>query len=379
MQLNKKSFQNFFKSISYGLFKILYGNIQGIIDPNNNDEIEVKFVKKNNKINYNIYKVKNGRLYTDRIHDTAIIKNNKIIKGPSFQFRINNSHIINGNIKENIVFTKGTPRLQKKIKGKVLSLLTGGAGNDNYSHWLFDVLPRIALCEEVFDISKIDFFLLPDNKRKFQIETLEILNIPRRKQISSVNFRHIISKELYVTNHPVALTDDATGGIQNMPLWISEWLKKNFMKKNINKKVNFSKKIYIDRSDSVSNVKDLRSITNEEEIKKFLSQDGFRIIKLGDLHFKDQVSTFNNADVIVGLHGAGLANLCFCRAGTKLIELKSNTAGVQYENLAIKNRLIYKSINCQPLKFDYKNQFGHINVPIKKLEEFIKDGYGSSG
>jgi capsular polysaccharide biosynthesis protein len=143
--------------------------------------------------------------------------------------------------------------LQKRIKGKVLSLLTGGAGNDNYSHWLFDVLPRIALCEEVLNISKVDFFLLPDNKRKFQIETLEILGIPQRRQISSVNFRHIISKELYVTNHPVLLTNDATAGIQNMPLWISEWLKKKFIKKNINEKVNFSKKIYIDRSDSISN------------------------------------------------------------------------------------------------------------------------------
>jgi len=267
--------------------------------------------------------------------------------------------------------------LLKRIKGKVLSLLTGGAGNDNYSHWLFDVLPRIALCEEVLDISKVDFFLLPDNKRKFQIETLEILGIPRRKQISSVNFRHIISKELYVTSHPVVLTNDATAGVQNIPLWISEWLKKKFIKKNINEKVNFSKKIYIDRGDSISNVKDLRSITNEEEIKQFLLQNAFKIIKLSDLHFKDQVLTFNNADIIVGLHGAGLANLCFCRTGTKLIELKSNTAGVQYENLAIKNGLIYKSISRQPSKFDYKNQFGHINVPIKKLEEFIKGSYGS--
>ena len=377
MKLNKKSFQKFFKFISYSLFKILYGNVEGVIDPNNNDEIEIKFVKKNGEINYNVYKVKNGRLYTDRIHDTAIIKNNKIIKGPSFQFRTDNSRIINGNVKENIIFTKGTPRLQKKIKGKVLSLLTGGAGNDNYWHWLFDVLPRINICENIIELDKIDFFLLPDNKRKFQIETLEILGIPQRKQISSVNFRHIISKELYVTNHPVILTNDVTDDIQNTPLWISEWLKKKFIKKNINEKVNFSKKIYIDRGDSISNVKDLRSITNEEKVKQFLLQDGFKIIKLGDLHFKDQVLTFNNADIIVGLHGAGFANLAFCKSNTKIIELRNQTAGKMIENLAIKNKLFYKPLNCETNKFDHSNQFAHINVPIEKLEEFIKDSYGS--
>jgi len=377
MKLNKKSFQKFFKLFSYGIFKIIHGKIEGIIDPNKSNEIEVNFIKKKNNASYNVYKITDGRLYTDRVNDTAIIKDNKVIKDASFQFRDKKIKVINVSAEENVVFEKGTPRIKRKINGKVLSLLTGGGGNDNYWHWLFDVLPRIDICENTIELDKIDFFLLPDNKRKFQIETLEILGIPQRKQISSVNFRHIISKELYVTSHPVVLTNDATDGIQNMPLWISEWLKKKFIKKNINEKVNFSKKIYIDRGDSISNVKDLRSITNEEEIKQFLLQNGFKIIKLGDLHFKDQVLTFNNADIIVGLHGAGFANLAFCKPDAKIIELRSQTAGKMIENLAIKNKLFYKSLNCETNKFYHSNQFSHINVPIKKLEEFIKDSYGS--
>jgi capsular polysaccharide biosynthesis protein len=376
MKLNKKSFQKFFKFIFYSLFKILYGSVEGIIDPNNNDEIEIKFVKKNGKINYNVYKVKNGRLYTDRIHDTAIIKNNKIIKGPSFQFRTDNSQVINGNVKENIIFTKGTPRLQKKIKGKVLSLLTGGAGNDNYSHWLFDVLPRIALCEEVLDISKVDFFLLPSIEKKFQKETLDLLNIKKSKCLSSKVFRHITTSELIVTDHPYCITNNASNDIMNIPLWISKWLKKKYLKKE-KKDLKHIEKIFIDRSDSTSNIRHLRKIINESDVKNCLIENGFKPVILGELHFQKQVEIFNNANVIVGLHGAGLANLCFCRTGTKLVELRSNAAAVQYENLAIKNGLIYKSISCQPSKFDYKNQFGHINVPIKKLEEFIKDSYGS--
>jgi capsular polysaccharide biosynthesis protein len=377
MKLNKKPFQKFFKLFSYGIFKIIYGKIEGIIDPNKSNKIDVKFIKKKNNASYNVYKIANGRLYTDRVNDTAIIKNNKVVKDASFQFRDKKTKVVNVSAEENAVFEKGTPRIKRKINGKVLSLLTGGGGNDNYWHWLFDVLPRIDICENVIELDKIDFFLLPDNKRKFQIETLEILGIPQRKQISSVNFRHIISKELYVTSHPVVLTNDATDGIQNMPLWISEWLKKKFIKKNINEKVNFSKKIYIDRGDSVSNVKDLRSISNEEEIKQFLLQNGFKIIKLGDLHFKDQVLIFNNADIIVGLHGAGFANLAFCKSNTKIIELRNRTAGKMIENLAIKNKLFYKPLNCETNKFDHSNQFAHINVPIKKLEEFIKDSYGS--
>ena len=62
---------------------------------------------------------------------------------------------------------------------------------------------------------------------------------------------------------------------------------------------------------------------------------------------------------------------------TKIIELKSRNGGKMIENLAIKNKLFYKSLNCETNKSDHFDQFGHINVPIKKLEEFIKDSYGS--
>jgi capsular polysaccharide biosynthesis protein len=373
----KKNFQKYFKSIGYFLFKILYGKIEGIISPENGEGISIDLVKKSDKFLYKIYKVENGRLYTDRVNDTAIIKNNKIVEGPSFQFRTINSQIVNTNVKENLVLSNGTPKLKKKIEGRVLSLLTGGGGNENYWHWMFDVLPRLGICESIINLDLIDFFLVPDNRKKFQIETLEILKIPKKKQISSIKFRHILTKNLYITSHPVVLSDNATNDIQNMPLWISEWLKKKFIKKNISEKVNFSKKIYIDRSDSVSNVKDLRSITNKEKVKQFLLQNGFKIIKLGDLHFKDQVLTFNNADIIVGLHGAGFANLAFCKSNTRIIELRNRTAGKMIENLAIKNKLFYKPLNCETNKIDHSNQFAHINVPIRKLEEFIKDSYGS--
>ena len=158
----------------------------------------------------------------------------------------------------------------------------------------------------------------------------------------------------------------------NIPLWISKWLKKKYLKKE-KKDLKNLEKIFIDRSDSTSNIGHLRKITNESDVKNCLIKNDFKSVILGELHFQKQVEIFNNADVIVGLHGAGLANLCFCRTGTKLIELKSNTAGVQYENLAIKDGLIYKSISCQPSKFDYKNQFGHINVPIHLLKKILEN------
>tara|TARA_B100000674_G_C37947614_1_gene965706 strand:+ start:76 stop:1185 length:1110 start_codon:yes stop_codon:yes gene_type:complete len=368
MQINKKFFQNIFKTISYGLFKILYKKIEKVADQKNNKHIQVSYLKKNTNFEYKIYTIKEGRLYTDRINDTAVIAKNEIVEKASFQLRVENSKVFNADIKKNIVFFKGTPRLQKKINGSVLSLLTGGGGNNNYWHWLFDVLPRLALCQEIIDLKKINYFLLPNNKRRFQKETLDILNINENKQLSSENFRHILCDKLFVTSHPVVKSNDVTKDVQNIPLWISQWLKKTFTKMSDKK---FSKKIYIDRSDSTSNVKHLRTIQNEDEVKNYLSQIGFESVRLGEYSFEDQVSIFHNAEIIVGLHGAGFANIVFSKPNAKIIELKKRShAGKEIENLAKSNNLLYKY-----LKFDsldtHENQFGHINVSINELKKNI--------
>tara|TARA_B100001123_G_scaffold391887_1_gene470596 strand:+ start:50 stop:1171 length:1122 start_codon:yes stop_codon:yes gene_type:complete len=368
----KKTLQKYFKLTGYFLFKVLYGRIVGTVNAESESGIKVDLIKKNDKSSYRIYKIDKGRLYTDGVSDTAIIKNKKIIDGPSFQFRTINSEVINTSANKNLVFLNGTPRFQKKINGKVMSLLTGGAGNENYWHWMFDVLPRFGICEDLVNLDTIDFFLVPDNRKKFQIETLEILKIPKNKQISSAKFRHILAEELYLTSHPVALSDNSTESILKIPGWISKWLKKKFVNKNLKNTKNFSKKIYLDRSDSKSNVKSLRSVINEEELKNHLLNEGFKFVKLADLHFKDQVMTFNEADIIVGLHGAGFANMPFSKPNTKIIELKANPLDDVIKNLAIKNNLIHKSIDCALDEVKPHNQFGHVRVPMEELDRILK-------
>ena len=192
-----KILQNIFKRISYHFFLKKYGKIEKKININEDDRIEVETKTFDKNLKYNIYKIKNGRLYTDRIHDAAIILDNKIVEGPSFQLRNNN----NSSSDQNVVFQKGTPRILKNLNASVLSLLTGGGGNNNYWHWLYDVLPRIKICENIKQIETIDHFLLPNLKRSFQKETLEKLNFPKEKLLSSEKFRHIQSNELIITDH----------------------------------------------------------------------------------------------------------------------------------------------------------------------------------
>ena len=110
----KKKILNFLNFIGYQILIFFYGKINESIDPNYSKLIEVFKSNFNSSFLYNIYKIKECRIYTDTVTDTAFIIQNKVINGPSFQLRNLN---INADISENIVLSKGTPRLKKKIKG----------------------------------------------------------------------------------------------------------------------------------------------------------------------------------------------------------------------------------------------------------------------
>ena len=362
----KKKIQNTVKSIGYYFWSLIYGKISEVTDAKNNKLISVYYKKIDDLFSYQIFEIKNCRVYTDTITDTAFIVENKVIKDASFQHR----NTKNSDINNNIVFYKGTPRLKKKFSGKMFSLLTGGGGNSNYWHWLFDVLPRLKILENQMNVNDIDYFLFPDLKERFQNETLDFLNIPKKKRISSRDHRHVESDVAITVDHPYIFKNDPSSEIQNLPEWILKYLREKFLIK-LNKK-RFPKKFFIDRKDSKSNHRHLRKIINEEEVKEFLLKKDFTIVTLSDYSFEDQINLFNQATEIVGLHGAGLANLTFCKPKTSVIELKSISAGSVCENLAKKIKLDYKDISVTPLKYIQNNQQGHINIPINLLEKKIK-------
>ena len=372
----KKILQKIFKKFSYGIFLKIYGKIENSIECEKDDRIKVKTISEEENLKYKIYKIPNSRLYTDRIQDAAVIIDNKIVEGPSFQFRYTKaSTISNSKSENNIVFKKGTPRKLKNLKGTVLSLLTGGAGNTNYWHWIFDVLPRIGLFSKVYDLDEIDYFLVPDLVKKFQYETLNSLKIPTNKILSSKKYRHIKAEELIVTDHPVVTTGNATRDILNIPIWIIKWLQEKFIIKDIIKDKKIKNKIYIDRTDDKLKGIELRSIKNENEIKKYLLSKNFIFVKLHEISFFDQVNYFYNADCVVGLHGAGFANISFCRPGTKIIELKGLHAGLIFENLSRRNNLNYYCIACKAKEvpnYNFPNQQGQIEVPINSLSKILE-------
>lgn len=65
-----------------------------------------------------------------------------------------------------------------------------------------------------------------------------------------------------------------------------------------------------------------RVVKNEQELEKVLAQFGFETRYMEELTLKEQMTICSESQILLGLHGAGLANMLFLPAGAFVIELR---------------------------------------------------------
>ena len=181
---------------------------------------------------------------------------------------------------------------------------------------MFDILPKIKLYSEIYDLKSLDYFYL-SKLEEFQKKTLEILGLNKIKTLDANIYRHVEAKELFAVEHPWYTQGHILEEAKNLPPWIIHWIRDSFLPSAI--EFDSNEKIFIDRSESKFNHCQFQ---NNNEIVAFLISKGFSIYKIGQLSFEQQVYLFKKAKVIVGAHGAAFANLVFCSPKTKVIEIK---------------------------------------------------------
>lgn len=315
----KKKLQSYFKVFFQKIFILIYGKIKtdDINYSNNEDElITINNIRLDTYSNqkYFLYKIKNGRIYTDLNENVSIINENNLISESSFQQ-------INGDLKNknyNSALIKGTPRLKKKLRGKIFNLTQGGSGN-NYFHFIFDLIPKIYLLKKKLSLNYIDYFYVPEIKH-WQKKIYLLLGIQTEKLIDSKKFRHVEGDWIIAVSHPWYFKGYVQDETINIPEWIIKYNRDFFLP--LIKKFNNNNKIFLDRSSSVYTH---CQIKNNNEIIDVLSKKGFTSYKIEELNIEEQIFLFSEASVIVGAHGAAFTNIIFCKPKTKIIEIIPNS------------------------------------------------------
>lgn len=190
----------------------------------------------------------------------------------------------------------------RPIAGRAASLLGWSGGN--YSHWLVDILARVALVRE--QLAELRF-LVADPIPAFKLETLEMLGIGREQLIPVPAGWHRV-EELLVLHAAqrsmmphrahlealVAMLRAGTPGADASKPW---------------------RRVYVSRA------KARRRVLNEAELLPVLRSYGFEVVYAEELTVREQVRLFSETRVIAGAHGSGMNNDIFCPPGAVMLEL----------------------------------------------------------
>lgn len=247
-----------------------------------------------------------GRYWVSEDNTIAIIaSDNKLIWDVSMQYHLPHA--------SHPVFQKADLP-QAAYTAETVAVLTY-VFNTNYHHWLVAVLARIHLLNK--SGVQIDKYVINDkDSSAFQSETLALLGIPEHKIIRSKRGMHLKAKRLVV---PSLEMYSLLPFIPNSPAkWAVQYLRSELISRVPSDRTKGSERIYISRGDAKH-----RFVTNEDLVTGMLKTSGFKIVKPGHMSVADQIQMFASADFIVAPHGAGLANLMFCRSGTRILELYS--------------------------------------------------------
>lgn len=255
---------------------------------------------------------------------------------------------------EHPIWRKLKLRPSTYINGRVC-ILPVLSGDHNYFHWMFEVLPRLHLVEKSgINIQDIDYFFINECRYSFHIETLAALGVPVEKMIEHTKKSHIKAKQIILPS--------LAGDTPSMAPWVCDFLRDKFLARKFTNKGK-PKRIYINRTDA-----QYRNILNEAQVIDFLFKLGFESLTLSSMPVAEQSELFHSADVIVAPHGAGLANIVFCKPETKIVEI-----------FAPKhiNPCYWFLSNCMSL--DYYCIFGEMDkeIQIEESQNYQKNYYMS--
>ncbi len=187
----------------------------------------------------------------------------------------------------------------KRLKGTVLSLATRSAAT-NYGHFLLDGLGRLALVEAAgLSLADVDHFYcaVPWERSK---RLLERAGVRLDRCLWAEDGVAVQADRLLSPTFP--------GTRRNYQPWLVEYLQRTLL----DDRTPGSRRLYVQRTVN-------RRVINEEELLPTLLERGFEIYDPAGS--ADSARDFASAEVVVGPHGAGLADLAFCAPGTGVLEL----------------------------------------------------------
>lgn len=200
----------------------------------------------------------------------------------------------------------------------------------NYSHWLTEVLPRIAaFCSEKHFASIP--IVVNDGLHQNIMESLGLITGTQREIITLPVGRAIQVDSLCITSVAGYVPfDRRTNKLKGYSQGVFSPVALEIIRSHLNPlcqkaaSEGWPEKIFLRRNSGI------RKICNAAEIEKLLIAQGYVIVEPEKMTFLQQIQLFSNVKKIVSSTGAALANSIVCKTGTQVAVLMSKHENMIY-------------------------------------------------
>jgi len=293
------------------------------------------------EFSYHAHILRNAKVYSDGFRHVSVYDENGFINSDFSWFKLFKP------IKK--LYTKP----KQYYSGRTLHLSNmAEALNGNYAHWLIDALSRYIMIQDRSSADvKIDNLLIPSGFSSF-CESIEALGIKDLKLIDMEKGVCIEFEELVCTSKPRGYSSNVCPG------WVLDGYRQ-YVDPVYPANPEQFKKIYISRRDASS-----RKFIDEELLIEGLSKQGFCSVELSDYSLREKAGIFEVATSVVGLSGAGMLSVMFCRPGANIVELyPSNFVNYLYHSVAS-----YLNLKHHHFIFNAESTLGKINPYYGKFD-----------
>jgi capsular polysaccharide biosynthesis protein len=222
----------------------------------------------------------------------------------------------------------------------------------NYCHWMVDWLVRLALLSA--EERRTAHVLVSPLTARWQVETLAACGVSPERIVAIDRAQAVRCRELMVPSNLSFIYHPGFGAAE----WALEFVRTALLTPL--EGAARRRKLYVSRADAMG-----RRIVNEDALAAMLAARGFETVVPTTLSVREQALLFASASHIVGIHGAGLTNLVFAPAGSRLLELFSPTYGMPtYFMLATGRHMKYGCYIAQPSSGAERSQLDDIIVDL---------------
>jgi capsular polysaccharide biosynthesis protein len=210
-----------------------------------------------------------------------------------------------------------------------------------YYHWLTEIAIKFVRFEDEVRRGTV---LLPENCPNFVTDLLTMLGINETHRLTGNTFL----KRLNVITNP---------DTNQYNVGCIERLRDRVLSNAGVETEARVKRIYISRQFARS-----RRVVNETDVIDALSRHGFECFHLENLPFREQVGLFSHAEMVVSIHGAGLANMIFAPRTARVLELYPGSSDPGFRPVACFQRL------CNVLGQKHRYLFCDRELPEKRFD-----------